>query len=100
MSSKATKIVVSVIAIAVVLILLWYAGKGGNLPNTNTAGSINKDVSKLPQADGKSEVNLTSTSDESFSADMASVDASLSALDKDGSAVDAGLNDKPVSQTE
>lgn len=99
MSSKSTKIIVSVIAVGVVLVLLWYAGKGNNLPNMDTASSGSKDLSNPPQ-DGKPEVNPTSTSDESLNDDMAAVDASLSALDKDGSAVDAGLNDKPVSQAE
>jgi len=44
--------------------------------------------------------NANDTSDEAITADLSSVDSELQGLSTDTANVEAGLNDKPVAQTE
>lgn len=84
------------VIVAAAVAIVWIGGvsmKGSNLPK------VEQKIAVEEQKEGSDMISARDSSDTSLEADMMQVDASIEAYDKDQSAADDGLNDKPVSQT-
>ena len=93
-------VVSAVVVIVLVLVGAWYFTE----PKTEAPVVANTQASQPAKpADTTSQpsapaVTAQNSSDAAIGQDMASVDASMKALDADSASADSGINDKPVSQ--
>lgn len=90
-----TKIVIGIIVVAVVIGIgyYWYSSTKPSAPvttATNTQGTAAPAGPTLPSG--------TNTSNDALAQDVASVDADVSAMNGDTTAIDTGLSDKAVAQ--
>jgi hypothetical protein len=102
--SSGTKTILILIIILLIGGAIWYSisnGAGTNSTATSTTliNPANNSASSTSTADGTS-VSARGSSDASLDADAADIDARIKAFSTDGAAIDDGLNDKPVSQTQ
>ncbi len=82
---------VGIVAILLIALGAWYANS--NSGSAPTEGS-------QPTTSSESAGQTMGSSDQSIDQDVASIDASLKALDSDSANADASLSDKPVTQGE
>ena len=88
------KLVAGVIVVAAVISGIYLSKK---------SGSVSRQVTPTPSGTREKTPPpsiVESSVDVSIDQNMATIDSELSALEKDSSKVDEGLNDKPVEQTE
>lgn len=90
------------IALAIVLIALgawWYLSPKNITTPGNEASSV-KSSEKTQSNSSATAITASNSTDASLEADINNVDAELNKLDADNSAVDKGLNDTQIPQTE
>ena len=108
--SNSTKSILVFLVVVLVVIGVWYfvAGNKQSAPTQSAAvaqsqtGAQNATTTSAGQAQNSPATSVANSgnSDTSFSQDLSAIDSQLKIVDGNSAAVDQGLNDKPVTQTE